>query len=630
MRSLVLGTAGHIDHGKSALVQALTGVHPDRLEEEQRRGITIELGFAHCRIGDVFVSFVDVPGHERFVRTMVAGAAGIDAVMLLVSANESVMPQTREHLDICRLLRVPRGVIVITKIDLATPQRLLEVRSDITQLVAGTFLHDAPVIHTSALTRDGLDHLREAIVHLATDSGSAIDAGPVRLPIDRAFSAKGFGTVVTGTLVTGVLEQDAELEVLPARRVARVRGLQVAGQPATRVAAPSRVAVNLGGVDLEDVARGMTIAACDALPLTRCVDAVVEGLPGSAGVRHGGWVRWLQGTTDIDARVSIIATAVDGEVWRPAAPGERHVVTPAGGRALVRLRFAAPVATTRGDRFVLRLPSPAGTIGGGVVLDPLAPVRGVRRPGTAERVSRLIEATLIDAARIWLDVAGDQGLELQHLARRLGITPRAVSDVIPPDVAPRAGRRLVLSTVVAQLASALTRRVSEYHQQHRSEAGLPRAQARGETPEEVFALVLSAAGIANAERLSMPGFMPLVADEDQQRTATVVKLLTDAALQPPLVSALAEQVGWSAPEIVVLLQRAARTGRVVKVGDLWFAAEALAALTTAVRGLGTGHTFDVAAMKAAFGVSRKFAIPLLEYLDRQRVTRRVGDRRVVL
>ncbi len=630
MRSLVLGTAGHIDHGKSTLVEALTGVHPDRLEEEQRRGITIELGFAHCRIGDVTVSVVDVPGHERFVRTMVAGAAGIDAVLLLVAANESVMPQTREHLDICRLLQIPRGVVVLTKIDLASAERVSEVRADIAELVAGTFLQDAPVIETSALTGAGLDSLRAAVVSLAVASSASPDDGPVRVPIDRAFTVKGFGTVVTGTLVSGVLEMDAELDILPAGGVARVRGLQVAGQSVTRVEAPSRVAVNLGGIALEDVARGMTLAARDALPLTRCVDAVVDGLPGHVGVRHGGWVRWLQGTTDIDARLAIIATAEPGGPWRPAAPGERHVTTPAGGRALVRLRFATPVATTRGDRFVLRLPAPAGTIGGGVVLDPLAPARGVRRPDTAARVTRLIEAPPLDAARIWLEAAGEQGLDLGHLARRLGMPARGVLTVMPADVAARAGGRLVLQSVVQSRAHALARRVAEYHQRQPSEAGLPREEARGETPGDVFDLVLRAAGIANAERLSAPGFQPVVADEEQRRMETVVAVLSHAALQPPLVSALAGQMTRPASEIVTLLQRAARQGRVVKVGELWFAVEALAALTTAVRSRGAGHTFDVAAMKAAFGVSRKFAIPLLEYLDRQRVTRRVGDRRVVI
>ncbi|MGE3344488.1 MAG: selenocysteine-specific translation elongation factor, partial [Vicinamibacterales bacterium] len=631
MRTLVVGTAGHIDHGKSALVEALTGVHPDRLDEERRRGITIELGFAHCRIGDVAVSLVDVPGHERFVRTMVAGAAGIDAVLLLVAANESVMPQTREHLDICRLLAVRCGVIVVTKSDLASSAQLARVREDLADLVQGTFLEGAPVVETSVVNGNGLETLRDAIAALAQQVPGAGSAGPARVPIDRVFSVKGFGTVATGTLVSGALQTDSEIEILPGGAYARVRGLHVAGVAATTVTAPSRVAVNLGGVDVQDLARGMTLAAPGALPLTRCLDAVVDVLPGGIGVRHGGRVRWLQGTTDANPRLSIMATLAPGAAdWQPAAPGQRDVVTPPGGRALVRLRFGSPVATTRGDRFVLRLPAPAGTMGGGVVLDPLAPVRGVRRPGTAAAVLRLLDASVTEAALEWLTAAGIGGLEVEHLARRLGVSAADVLQVVSSGAVVQAGARLVTREAVLREAEDVRRRVEAFHAAHPSESGMAREEVRGSTPPDIFELVLREAGIAGSDRLALAGFTPVVAADAQGLDARVHTRLREGGLQPPIVSVLAEQLGQPAPAVLQALHVEARAGRVVKVGDLWFDAEALATLAAHVRAQGTGHTFDVAAMKAGLGVSRKFAIPLLEYLDRQRVTRRVGDRRVVL
>ena len=258
---LVVGTAGHIDHGKSSLVQALTGIDPDRLKEEKARGITIELGFAHTTLGDARVAFVDVPGHERFVRTMLAGVGGIDCVLLIVAADESVMPQTREHFDICRLLRIPRGIVVVTKTDLADADTRALVRDDIAALVRGSFLETAPVIDVSARTGAGLDALRTAIAAAASQTGARSTAGAARLPIDRVFSMKGFGTVVTGTLVAGRIAAEEELVILPRERKVKVRGIQVHGRAAAEAVAGQRTAINLGGVDVGDVARGETLAA---------------------------------------------------------------------------------------------------------------------------------------------------------------------------------------------------------------------------------------------------------------------------------------------------------------------------------------------------------------------------------
>jgi len=364
MSHLVVGTAGHIDHGKSSLVRALTGIDPDRLKEEKERGITIELGFAHTIVGDTRVAFVDVPGHERFVRTMLAGVGGIDCVLLIVAADESVMPQTREHFDICCLLRIPRGVIVVTKSDLADDDTRRLVHQDIVSLVTGSFLESAPVIDVSATTGAGLDVLRAAIADQATAVGARPVDGAARLPIDRVFSMKGFGTVITGTLVAGRIAVDDELVVQPGGRVVKVRGVQVHGTPSTEAVAGQRTAINLGGVDVGEVSRGETLLAPETLTVTRRVDAEIDLLPAAKPLKHGARVRLHNGTSEVLGRVSIAGASI-GEV----APGKT---------ALVRVRLESPAVLTRGDRFIIRAYSPLMTIGGGIVLDPASTRPGIR------------------------------------------------------------------------------------------------------------------------------------------------------------------------------------------------------------------------------------------------------------
>src|SRR5947207_15806477 len=298
MRSVVVGTAGHIDHGKSALVRALTGTDPDRLKEEKARGITIDLGFAHQVIGDINFAFVDVPGHERFVKNMLAGVGGIDVVVLVVAADESVMPQTREHFDICRLLHVSAGLVALTKVDLADPEILELTRLEVRELVAGSFLEAAPIVPVSAKTGDGLDDLRAALVEVSRRTPARAGRGVTRLPIDRVFSMKGFGTVVTGTLVSGRVAVDQEFVLAPADKHAtvKVRGVQVHGQKQPAALAGNRTAVNLSGVDVADVSRGQSIVTPGAFEVTRLADATVQVLPDAKPLKHGARVRFHQGT----------------------------------------------------------------------------------------------------------------------------------------------------------------------------------------------------------------------------------------------------------------------------------------------------------------------------------------------
>ena len=365
-RSVVIGTAGHIDHGKSALVKALTGVDPDRLKEEQERGITIDLGFGHCEIDGINMAFVDVPGHERFVKNMLAGVGGIDAVVLVVACDESIMPQTREHFAICRLLRIRTGLVALTKVDLIDDETLELVRCDVRGLVAGSFLEGRPVVAISTITGRGLREFQEALRATAAQVSPRSEDGPVRLPIDRVFSMRGFGTVVTGTLVSGTLSADDDLTIVPETRDVKLRGLQVQGIRRAVAVAGERVAVNLGGIEVAEIVRGDSLVTPGALEATQVLDAVIETLADARPLMHGARIRFHQGTSEIIGRVSVAQVLprhepreVDGT--RASADAEdrslwlaRRMEVPAGDSAFVRLRLERPAVVTRADRFILR------------------------------------------------------------------------------------------------------------------------------------------------------------------------------------------------------------------------------------------------------------------------------------
>src|SRR5438874_8799464 len=358
MRSIIIGTAGHIDHGKTALVRALTGKDPDRLPEEKRRGITIDLGFADLDLGNVRVGFVDVPGHERFVKNMLAGVHGIDAVALVIAADEGVMPQTREHFDICRLLEVQRGLVVLTKSDLVEEELLTLVQSEAEDLVSGSFLEGAPILAVSARTGSGLEEFRAALREIGENIPSRSSDFGTRLPVDRAFTMKGFGAVVTGTLVSGEIAAGDELELLPAGRHVRARGVQVHGNSVSRAQSGQRTAVNLAGVDAAEVERGMVLAPIGRLRPTQIIDVQLNVLPSAPRpIRSRSRLRVHLGAAEVLARVRIMN--IRGEV-------------PQGETAFAQLRFESPVVALHGERFIVRSYSPAETIAGGMVLDPQA------------------------------------------------------------------------------------------------------------------------------------------------------------------------------------------------------------------------------------------------------------------
>jgi len=591
MRSLIVGTAGHIDHGKSALVRALTGVDPDRLKEEKERGITIDLGFAHLDLGEGLVaSFIDVPGHERFVRNMLAGAHGIDAVLLVVAADESVMPQTREHFHICRLLGIPRGLVALTKCDAAD--------ADMQAL--------AEMVARAVPPRPG--------------------EGLLRLPVDRAFTLRGFGTVVTGTLVSGTLAVGDEVEVLPGGRRARVRGLQVHGAPAERVAAGHRTAVNLSGLDVHEIARGDVVTQPGTLRATSIVEAELTLLPGQRALKDQARLRVHIASAEVLARVRVL----DGSA------------VAAGATARVQLRLESPAVAGRGDRLVLRSYSPAVTIGGAVVADPLA---GKRRRGSVSSIPGAADAAdAAQAAVRMVEEAGTAGLDAATLAARVTVPlPVLLAALHGRDDVAAFGRdpvSLVSPRALATLAETAQARLRDFHGARRLDAGMPREELRrrvfARVPEGVFEAVLD--GLAREGRARVSGDTVALADHEVRFTPE------EAAVRASLLAAVraAELTGVDMthppPGMAAdgrVLEKVARAltaeGTLRRVGDALVESSRLEVLKDEVRRRWPpGSRLDVAGFKDLTGLSRKFVIPLLEYLDRERVTRRTGADRFVL
>jgi selenocysteine-specific elongation factor len=632
MTRLVVGTAGHIDHGKSSLVLALTGTDPDRLKEEKARGITIELGFAHAVVDDTEVAFVDVPGHEKFVRTMLAGVGGVDFVLLIVAADESVMPQTREHFDICRLLGIRDGCVVLTKTDAVDADTLALVTLEAAELVAGSFLEGRPMVPVSARTGAGLDDLRQVLRAAATRVQQRPAAGAVRLPIDRVFTMRGFGTVVTGTLTSGAIAVGDDLAVVPGARHAKVRGLQVHGRMAEHAVAGQRTAVNLGGLETADLSRGQTLSTPDTLSVTRRVDCDVELLPGARALKHGARVRVHHGTAEILGRVSLAgAEAVRLE------PGER---------ALARLRLESEAALTRGDRVVLRAYSPPFTIGAATVLDPAPTQPGIRAARGLARLEELRRADGRGALAAVVRDAGLRGVPVAQAVSRLGLPPAAVPDAIAALRAAGllivAGERLVAPGALTAAGDEVVALVTAFHGQQPMSDGLPREELRARVAAGVDPMVfetlmqglVASRRLVDRDRVALPGFRVLVPG-GEEAVARVEAVFAEAGLSPGDAASMAERAGMPPDALVAAVTYLVRQKTLVRLGDLTIHRASLETLKRDIAALkaaagGGVARIDVAQFKERYGMTRKFAIPLLEYLDRERVTRRVGDTRVVV
>jgi selenocysteine-specific elongation factor len=616
MKHVIVGTAGHIDHGKTALVKALTGIDADRLQEEKRRGITIDLGFAHLQLTPTLrLGFVDVPGHERFVKNMLAGVGGIDLVLFAIAADESIKPQTREHFDICRLLAIPRGVIALTKADLVDDEILALVRAEVKELVAGSFLEGAPMVPVSSVTGAGLEELRQALARVAAEAPEKDASGHFRLPIDRVFTVKGFGTVATGTLVSGSVAKEQEVELYPAGRRLRVRGVQVHGATADRAVAGQRTAVNLADIEPAELARGDALSEPGVFRAVKQVDCRLQLLPTAKPLKHRAPVHFHSGTAEIEAQVRLL------EGTAPLQPG---------GTAYVRLVLRDAALLLPADRFIIRMFSPVATIGGGVVLD-------VGATGKAAPARLDVLASADAADRIALLVRETPfGMGIAALVARTGLLESEIAAAAAraPLIAIGQPQPWYVDRAWFQAARGrMVEMVREFHLKNPLQPGIAKPDLRpaGAPPFVLDALLADAQEIvAEGDTVRLRGHTLVLNADERQARAAIEGAFQQAGLAAPAVAQVLAKSGVEPARARSLLQILLREKQLVRINDELVvhhsAIEELRRMLAARK----PARFNVRTFKEWTGVSRKYAIPLLEFLDRERITRREGEERLIL
>lgn len=633
-KHIIVGTAGHIDHGKTALVKALTGVDTDRLKEEKERGITIELGFASLELpGGITLGIVDMPGHEKFIDHMVAGASGIDLVLLVVAADEGVMPQTREHLDICTLLGIRTGVVALTKVDLVDPEMEELAREDVKGLLQGTFLEDSPIISFSAVTGRGTQDLVAAIETAAARAQEKRSEGFPRLPVDRVFTMKGFGTVLTGTLLSGTLRVGDTVEILPGGHRAKIRGIQTHNRPVEESRAGRRTAVNLQGIEKAMVRRGDVLVEPGLLRPSFMLYAYLESVPHlQKPLADRARLMFHWGTTKVYCRIVLIG---------PSS-------VPPGDGAMVQLRLEKPVFPVFGDRFIVRDFSTNRTVGGGLILDPHAPK--YKKKAEAEILpwlERLRNGRLEDCLLYFVWKQGSMGAPIKELAAvtnlPLSETRNALSRlvekgdlvVVDPEEA-----RFVTAGRSKEVCEAILCELSTYHREHRSQTGPLKEELRARLPERISEKLyhhslatLAARGdiVVEREKIRLASHAVSLDAESLETEERVADRLKTAGLQPPSFKELCEQLHCKAQTLRPVLEHMAETGKAVKVSeDLFFHPEEIERLTRdLVRHLKERGLIETQEFKVLSGTTRKYTIPLLEYFDRVRITLRVGEHRVL-
>ena len=618
MKHIIVGTAGHIDHGKTALVKALTGIDADRLEEEKRRGITIDLGFAHLDLTPgLRLGFVDVPGHERFVKNMLAGVGGIDLVLFVVAADESIKPQTREHFDICRLLGIGSGVIALTKADLVDADILGLVRLEVEEMVKGSFLEDAAIVPVSSLTGAGLEELRGELARAAEAAPEKSAAGYFRLPIDRVFSVKGFGTVVTGTLISGSVAREQTVEVYPRERLLRVRGVEVHGDSAERAVAGQRTAVNLADIEPAELARGDVLSEPGRFRAVTHVDCRLQLLPSAKPLKHRAPVHFHSGTAEIGAEVRLFGATV----LQP------------GAAAYARLVLKQAALLLPGDRFIIRMFSPVITIGGGVVLDLPASLRST---GAAGRLAKL--AGCDEAGRIALLVRESEfGAGMKELVARTGWREADIPAAAAGAALMAVGDSWYVDADWFRSASGkLADAVRAFHRENPLATGIAKQDLRARQmprvpPFLLDALLAAATGIAvEGETVRMRSHTVVLQQDEERARAAIERAFETAGLAAPAVAEALTKSGIETRRARSLLEILVRQKRLLRINEeLVFHHTAIERLRQ-ILAARKSQRFGVGEFKEWTGISRKYAIPLLEYLDRERITRREGDRRLVL
>jgi len=633
MKNLILGTAGHIDHGKTSLVRALTGIDTDRLKEEKARGITIELGFAHLELSNgIRFGIVDVPGHEKFVRAMVAGVGGMDIVMLVIAADEGIMPQTREHMDILRLLGVKNGLVVLTKRDMVEREWLELVTEEVRDFVSGTFMANAPIVPVSSRTAEGLEELKVILAALANEVDGKRREGQFRLPVDRVFTMAGFGTVVTGTLLSGEMNVGDDLELLPLGRKGRIRGIQAHGIKVEKGLAGQRLAVNLQGVDLDQAHRGDVVAPRDVFQATRAVDVRLDYLPTAPReLKHRAGVRLHSATYEVQAQVVLL---------------DRDTLQP-GDSAYVQLRLEEPVLLVSGDSYILRMASPAVTVGGGVVLDPFPPGRRRRSDEALQLLESLESQQHQRVSTLIIGQSRLSGVAYEDILLRSGI-PRKAAEVALSALLnageilqmTREPRVFLAKEAFQTLKDGLVQEMSAFLAANPLKEGIGKEELKTRLPKRsdprFFNPLLSALerdGLVIPERdiVRLAGQAARSAAPVGSMTSAISAFLMEKALEPPTIKEIMERFHCDEKSVRDNVALLTRNGNAVRISsDLFYASQVLDGLREKlICHLREKQEITPPEFREMTGLSRKFLIPLLEYFDSEKVTIRVGEKRVL-
>ncbi|WP_457577461.1 selenocysteine-specific translation elongation factor [Desulfomarina sp.] len=639
MREIVLGTAGHVDHGKTSFIRALTGIETDRLKEEKKRGITIELGFAFLdlpcghRIG-----IVDVPGHEKFVKNMVAGVTGMDILAFIIAADEGIMPQTREHFEICRLMGVRRALVIVTKIDLVEPDWLEMVDEEIFEFCQGSFLEDAPILHVSSITGEGLDEVRTTLDNFVTQHNFTQSFGPFRLPVDRSFAMKGFGSVVTGTSISGRTAVGEELRLYPSERMAKVRGIQVHGEPVEEVEAGHRTAVNLQGLDSTEIERGMVLAPPDVLEPGYMLDCRFLYLASNPKpLKHRARIRVHVGTSEIIGRLSLL---------------DRDELQP-GEESIIQLLLEEKVAVWPQDRYVVRSYSPVYTIGGGEILGNL-PFRKRKRLTERDREYNrrlyevLVNGSVEDKVLFFLAESGEKGLTAGELGIRLGLFGKHLKKALNVPLSTKkmvvvdsSTQRYVIRNIAEKIKETIISTLRQYHRDNPIQVGLVREELRSSVgkrvEQKVFnyclnELLRKSVVVLEESAIRMADHEVALKADEKQLESEIIEWYREKGLTTPTVKETMARFS-EYPENLVkeVLQLLLRQETLLKISEtLYFSKERFDPLVkSVVETIERDGEIDAPRFKALTGLTRKFSIPILEYLDRIKVTMRIGDKRIL-
>ncbi len=631
VRRVIVGTAGHIDHGKTRLVEALTGIDCDRWIEEKERGITIDLGFAHLREEDLQVGFIDVPGHERFVHNALAGLGGIRVLLLVVAADEGVKPQTREHVDICSLLDIPGCLVALTKSDLVTEDIVELATMEVEELLSETPFSGAQILPVSSVTGTGLPELRSSLLELAGQHEAEVDlTQPCRLPVDRAFLLKGLGLVITGTLVSGRARVGDTLDLLPSGSKTRVRSIQVHGSTREQAVAGERTALQLTGTKHEALERGEQLVTPGKFGTTTSLAGRMTLLPDAPKAIRGS----------VPIRFHLYASEVLGRLRPLSGPLEP------GSTGLVEIRLQGPVTAIRGDHFIVRRPSPQSTLGGGQILDP---VWHRRRGAQLGGALQALEGETRDALALWVEEAGEAGVETEALARRLGVEPSSIEpelaalvsnqQALRVDPGPGHSARWLAPSAYRRVVERASRVLKSYFQRQRLAQGMPKAEAvdhilpgRGSELDDVYLGWLEAQKVlvVNGDMINLPGRSANLTDTESALSRSILQRFDAAGLRPPSPSDVCKELDAKQQILDGVIHYLVQSKKLARLpGGLFISSQALAKVAEELRSSDLG-SISVGDFKERFDLTRKWAIPILEHLDSTGVTRRVGDARQIV